>query len=102
MARTDHYIGLNKRGLGYTEGYKRALIGTFEGAFYNNFPLHAYLVTYEGTMKDFAPSGTVVYTEFVQASPWASGPHYFIALMTDAGSKVMNSLWTEKEIEGYL
>ncbi len=38
-------------------------------------------------------------TEYVQASPWSSGPCIFLALRDETGSPVPESLWDDKEID---
>lgn len=52
-------------------------------------------------MKYALPNGTVL-VEDVQASPWSSGPMFFLALKDVDGNWVKESLWPEDEIEGSL
>lgn len=90
MSRTANYVGLNARGRARVAGLEIVKYGLFEGAFFSYFPLCAYIrrETHE-----------VVYIEFIQEEPWASGPHYFIALMDIYGNRVLESLWTDEEID---
>jgi hypothetical protein len=37
--------------------------------------------------------------EHVQASPWSSGPVFFLALKDEKGEWIKESLWSEEEIE---
>lgn len=39
-----------------------------------------------------------VYEEYVQASPWSSGPCIFLALKDENGTAVKETLWTYEEI----
>lgn len=94
MSRTDHYVGLNKRGLELTKGLRHVEVYEFEGTYYNEFPIFAYYDEYSKEPK---------LIEFIQEAPWgASGPHWFMALHTVYGDKIPRSLWTEDEIEGML
>lgn len=88
MSRTDHYVGINERAEKLIEGAEATQYDTLDGAFMNQFPLMQYDL----------PDGTT-YFEYVQAEPWASGPHFFLALHDDEGNEVPASLWTDKEIE---
>ena len=36
--------------------------------------------------------------EYVQASPWSSGPCIFLALRDESGNPIQESLWSEEEI----
>jgi hypothetical protein len=96
MSRTDWYVGLNERGKKMVEGMRRVEICKFEGAFYNLMPLFAY---YDD--KGFC-SREPMFIEFIQEEPWASGPHFFIALQNTHGYKFEGSLWTEDEIDALL
>lgn len=116
MARSDQFIGLNKRarrlvqrkicvheqGLrtfanGRTQRFNRwrripvarkEVIGVIAGAW---IPVVAQLHRYT------LPGGRVL-EEFVQATPWSSGPCYFLALQDKKGRPVPESLWTEDEM----
>ena len=88
MSRTDHYMGINERAEKLIQGATAYQYDTVEGAFYNQFPLMAYEM----------PDGTVYY-EYVQADPWASGPHFFLALRDEHDRPLEGSLWTDDEIE---
>jgi len=90
MARTDWLEGLNRRAKNLVAEAERKEIGEFEGAFYNKFPLHEYILS----------DGRIL-REAVQESPWASGPHFFIALKEEE-EWVPESLWTEEEINEVL
>jgi hypothetical protein len=85
--RTDQYVGLNERAKNLVARYTKVLREEFEGAFGNKFPLYDY-------KND---CGHVVYSEYVQAQPWSSGPMFFIALKCLMA--VSNSLWNDQEIE---
>ena len=64
------------------------VIGRIEGAWNDNVAnLNRYTL----------PDGTV-YEEFIQATPWSSGPCYFIALKDKHGKPVAESLWNDEEI----
>ena len=120
-SRTDNFVGLNDRACELVAGdqvllhtdvvhrtypsgetvvlgpqpiYGRNVIveqyATMEGAFYNEFPLFKY------TFED----GRVLY-EYVQASPWSSGPWFLTALRDGDGNPVPESLWTDEEIASY-
>ena len=62
--------------------------------------------TYEGfdehpLYKHTFPDGRI-YFEFLQASPWYSGPVMFLALKDEQGNEIKESLWTEEEMREYL
>jgi hypothetical protein len=40
-----------------------------------------------------------VLEEFLQAAPWDSGPCFFLALKDKNGEKVLESLWTDEQID---
>jgi len=61
---------------------------TFIGMFDEDYPLHKYTF----------PDGTVYYEE-VQATPWSSGPCYFLALQDEDREWVPESKWTNDEIQ---
>ncbi len=42
-----------------------------------------------------------VLEEFEQASPWSSGPVIFLALQDIHGNPLVESLWSDEEIESY-
>ena len=42
------------------------------------------------------------YTEWVQASPWSSGPCIFLALRDSDGTVIQESVWTQEEVEANL
>ena len=83
--RTDQFIGLNPWATKLIEGVKGTPISSHDTAWSGPQMLHAFRVNGE------------VYEEYVQASPWSSGPMYFYALKK-AGVPVEESLWTEDEI----
>lgn len=93
-AEVDHFQLLKNGEIveEYTEP-RKTRCGQIEGAFGNDFPIFEY------SLKD----GSIVY-EFVQASPWSSGPVYFIALSYDeeAQNPVAESLWYEEEMGVYV
>jgi hypothetical protein len=69
--------------------YKVEVIGKIEGAWDEHVAdLHKYLM----------PDGSE-FEEFVQATPWSSGPCYFIALRSSQGTICQDSLWTDQELE---
>lgn len=71
--------------------YTTEVIGDIKGAFWPDdvvANLHRYTF----------PNGDV-YEEFLQASPWSSGPCYFIALKEGGdGAVIVDSLWPEEKI----
>ena len=93
MSRSDSYIGLPEEARLFLGAQARKLlppikIGTFEGMFGCEYPLHSYNLQ----------NGHYA-AEFLQASPWASGPCFFIGLRLDTGEEY---LWTEEEINEYV
>lgn len=62
---------------------------TVEG--FNSYPLVKYSF----------PDGRVLF-EYVQDSPWSSGPVIFLALKDSDGKSIPESLWTDEEINSYL
>ena len=114
--RMDQYVGLNKWATrrvagsqtgrevgarilpgGRVEPFDREVyvpiarievIGRIKGAWDDHVAdLHRYTL----------PTGRV-YEEFVQATPWSSGPCYFIALKDNQGRVLSRSLWTDEEL----
>jgi len=116
MSRCDQYIGLNSWArrlihqpkLSYRDfttrvydngevetlevkcGYKQLSISEPSGETFGGFEGDYEL------KKHTMPDGRV-YKEFLQASPWSSGPMFFIALKLD-GEIVKESLWTDEEM----
>lgn len=71
MVRTDQYIGLPPESVRLIQGLQRVQYNEIEKAFGGPpFPLWRYYNT----------KGECLYEEFLQATPWSSGPCYFIAL----------------------
>lgn len=60
-------------------------IGTYHGMFMEESPLHRRALI-DGRTAD----------EFLQASPWSSGPMHFIGLRVSDGTEFV---WSEEEIE---
>jgi hypothetical protein len=75
---------------------EKTVIGTIEGAWTDVVAnLHAYYG--EDDHGSF-----IQYTEYVYATPWSSGPMYFIALKdNETGDPVPDSLWTDEEMGGF-
>ena len=66
--------------------------GMIDTAYGNDFPLYQY------RLKD---QRKVV--EVVQASPWSSGPCYFLCLVVKGTDEVIpESKWTDEEMDEYL
>ena len=63
-------------------------IGTYSGGFYTGYPLYRHLLKND----KFAD-------EFLQTSPWSSGPVHFLGLKL---SNRIGFVWTDKEIEEWL
>jgi hypothetical protein len=61
---------------------------SYTGMFDNKYWLSRYTL----------PTGEV-YEEFVQASPWSSGPVFFLALKDADGNEVEGSLWSDEDID---
>ena len=61
--------------------------GGFQGMFETEHPLNRYTF----------PDGRV-FQEFVQAEPWSSGPCFFLALKDGEGREVLESLWSDEDI----
>ena len=76
----------------FKKGDSKKRVGYIEGAWDDKVA-----DLYQYTLSDGK-----VYTEYVQADPWSSGPCYFIALKDENDVPISESLWTEEEIEGYL
>ena len=87
--RTDQYMGLPNSANELLEEAEKVFVGEFEGAFGSKFPLYNWI------LKD----GRVL-TEYVQTSPWNSGPMFFLALM-DRKNKKPIATWTDEEIKSY-
>jgi len=49
-------------------------------------------------VKHILPDGRV-FSEYVQAEPWSSGPCFFLALKDEKGEPVPESLWSQDEID---
>lgn len=67
---------------------RRETVGAIAGAYGQDMPLTRYTM----------PNGRV-FTEYVQAAPWSSGPCYFIALRNERGNVVTQSLWRQEDID---
>ena len=103
--RCDQFMGLPMAAQSYLESHKVAretcpccgqciprqlrVIGHYDGMFLDQYPLYQY-VLHDGLYAD----------EFLQASPWASGPVHFLGLrVTNNGELVSEFTWTPEEIE---
>lgn len=103
MARSDHYPGLPPAAneflaanepinstrcpcCGQHFAHDDAQIGSFRGAFD-----HEEHGLYRHKLKDGRTAD-----EFVQAEPWASGPHFFLGLRISDGTEI---LWPQAEID---
>ncbi len=100
MSRSDQFMGLTSEAEDYLEkneitpetcphcgsylAEEREIIGHYSGMFGDEYPLHRHELT-DGTTAD----------TFLQASPWDSGPMFFLGLRV--GSKEF--LWDKDEIE---
>lgn len=60
----------------------------YEGMFGDKYPLFKYKL-----------SDGRVYSEYVQASPWFSGPCFFLALKDSKNEVVSKSLWSKEEMD---
>lgn len=117
MARSDQYIGLNDWACNLTSvmmdvieaGTQTYYDGKVEN-FERKHQINAVKIepsgdTFEGFEGPYylsrytLPDGRV-FTEFLQAEPWSSGPMFFIALKDEEGNVVPESLWTDEEICG--
>lgn len=102
--RTDQYIGLTKSATEFIEQneiapqkpcsccgrpfkIERKVCGTYEGMFEDEY----YLSEYQ--LKD----GNIA-QEFLQASPWSSGPMFFIGLKTSDGKEFR---WSVEEMSNF-
>jgi hypothetical protein len=100
--RTDQYIGLPKDALDFLAKYRVPLeicphchrptpntkvIGRVDGCFGTIYELHEYELA----------SGYAI--EFLQASPWSSGPCFFIGLRAHNGVLERTFTWSDAEIE---
>ena len=116
MSRSDQYFGLNERANkilqrdsmwkvgvrttvykdgrpdltedAYEPTTQERVIGHFSGMFDAEYNLREF------TLKDGR-----VFTEFLQAEPWSSGPMMFTALKDKDGKVVKDSLWTNNDPE---
>jgi len=97
--RTDQYIGLSRRAKDWLDKNRKPpvvckmcntptpmkpeVIGVYEGMFGNKYNLHRHQLKH-----GYAD-------EFLQASPWSSGPMFFIGLRINEGIELR---WTDSEI----
>ncbi len=112
MSRTDQPMGLSQKAQVFLEENEKKVstkcgcpdcktahistevlkqCGTYSGMFDDEYILYRHeLVT-----------GKLVY-EFLQASPWSSGPMMYLSLAWDKEGKhpVEDCNWTDKEVEG--
>lgn len=105
MGRSDQYVGLTDEAqqflrdneVGYEmcphcgqimAGTTSEVIEHFTGMFGNEYDLRKHYL-YDGREAD----------EFLQCSPWSSGPVFFIGLELSDGQEM---IWTDDEIETYL
>ena len=65
---------------------ERQVVGHYTGMFEDSYPLHRYKLK-DGRTAD----------EFLQASPWSSGPVHFIGLRISSGEEFLHS---EEDIRG--
>ena len=101
--RCDQYIGLPQLAHDFLHQYRlrnccptcgvdlkkfSSPLGEFEGAYGTVYPLMRYHLL-----------GGLLADEFVQASPWSSGPCFFIGLRVSDGTEY---LWSDEEIDEYL
>ena len=106
--RCDQHIGLPQRALDFLGRYEAQgpvcptchrsmqavlkVIGHYEGMFMQAYDLYRH------------PLNDGYADEFLQASPWSSGPMFFIGLRTydEQGNLKEEIKWDEDEIEGML
>lgn len=108
--RCDQIIGLNSRGKAFLE--KNVLMDTVtitrKGKIIKETQQYAYEYTDKyaeiGMCDDkiqfrkyLLKDGSCVY-EYAQCTPWASGPNYYLALKTEEGEPILETLWEESEI----
>ena len=89
--RCDQFAGLNEWAWNATQlpsTYKVESGATFTGMFGCKYPLFCY------TFEDGR-----VFTEHVQASPWSSGPVFFLSLKDINGEWLAESLWAQHDLE---
>jgi hypothetical protein len=78
------------RGLPLVPGARVEVCGQIEGAFLDEGEHYADLYRY------IMPSG-VVYEEYIQVGPWASGPHWYLALRRPKSNKCLRTtVWSHK------
>lgn len=115
MSRSDQIVGLNARAKAYLETNCAKDIAKH----YRNDELISEHIILSCELSDrYAISdmigeeqlkwnkyllkiGVWVY-EYVQESPWASGPVHFLALKNEEGEVIKETLWTDEEIEQYI
>lgn len=83
--RREHFYRTVRLPLAQSE-----VIGTIGSAFAEDFVV-------ANLYRHTLPNGKV-YEEFIQASPWSSGPCYFIALRDAQGVVVPQSLWSDQDL----
>ena len=91
--RTTQFIGLNDRAVKYIEKYStdRQYGGdTLKDMFGNNY--------YE--CATFTHKNGRKFEEYLQCSPWSSGPMLFLALRYVSGNPILSSLWISDENVG--
>lgn len=118
MSRSTSDIGLNERGLNLITRFvevKEKGIRIYPDGTEEPFDRseEKNLIKYEKTGKKYGmfgecdfykyltPEGEIYY-EYVQESPWESGPVIFLALKDKDGNVVEESLWTNEEMSDYL
>jgi hypothetical protein len=68
--------------------YEMEKIGTYRGMFDNKYPLYRHILK-DGRTAD----------EFLQCSPWSSGPVFFFGLRVSDGLQFM---WSDEEMNEWL
>ena len=90
--RTDQHIGLTQEAQKFLKDSvvikKVEKVKHYFGMFGDEYPLYCYCL-----------SNDCYADEYLQASPWYSGPMFFIGLKSSDG-KIFE--WTEAEIQGHL
>ncbi len=101
MSRSDQHMGMSSKAIYFLEKYeikpkvcavcnrphylKLEEISSFSGMFTDEYPLHRHQLI-DGLHAD----------EYLQCSPWSSGPMFFIGLKISDGRKFT---WTNEEVE---
>ena len=92
MARYMQMQGLNHRAIQFLHenGYVRSGVSKYKAMDIDGSDVD--LIAYKN------PAGNVIH-QYVQESPWSSGPMVFLAIKDTDGNVINESLWSDTEID---